>query len=485
MKKRIFALCLCLVVVAVTLPAAAALRKSDDPEYRSSGVNFDANYAKAVDDFGVWTLVVRNNGTSTSPVWGFDVIPPAEYVEPGTANTPMSLDTFIMTMISDMQKRDKDGAYPGYERAITFKFELPVDTAWDGIWVNLTMKQINVPDPEHPGEYLIAIPIDRDKSLDGVSGPRDDRGNTDNAVTPPDGTEQVFSRQDVDGWDGPVMADQYQTQPANLLDKIQYTVYAKSVAAGAACPFRDSNGAPYAPNTLDTIVPRTAATYGQTWSSDWMTMKDNVENLSAYAKKGETLYIHYNFYWDGGYFSVGNPESAVSPKAYNPSNPLTQVMPAGTYILRYVDDPSGAKDANGKPMQIPVYYDYGKETYILHDNYYMASRAAFQWVSPYFTEKPVEITPPNNNTPTNPPTTVEPTPPPEEIIETPPPEAPPPPTDNGEETVAPTQPPTSMPFTGGFNLGNLFFVGLFLVGIGLIFLVSRKKREEKEEDANS
>ncbi len=63
----------------------------------------------------------------------------------------------------------------------------------------------------------------------------------------------------------------------------------------------------------------------------------------------------------------------------------------------------------------------------------------------------------------------------ETIITTPPPVVPP--STVPSETVTGTKPPTSptMPRTGGTSLTNLFFVGLFLFTVGLIFLKSKKK----------
>ena len=58
------------------------------------------------------------------------------------------------------------------------------------------------------------------------------------------------------------------------------------------------------------------------------------------------------------------------------------------------------------------------------------------------------------------------------------------PSPDPEETLQPSPPPTGpgMPFTGGFNLGDLLFIGLFLFGIGLIYLNSRKREEIKGEN---
>ncbi|MDR0671962.1 MAG: hypothetical protein LBF64_06575 [Oscillospiraceae bacterium] len=73
--------------------------------------------------------------------------------------------------------------------------------------------------------------------------------------------------------------------------------------------------------------------------------------------------------------------------------------------------------------------------------------------------------------------------------DTPPPLEPPDPFgDPGEDigdTPPPLGPPTKpdVPYTGGFDLTDLFFVGVFLLVLGLLYYRGEKKRRQKQSAA--
>ncbi|MCL2747999.1 MAG: LPXTG cell wall anchor domain-containing protein [Oscillospiraceae bacterium] len=462
MKKRLLALGLCLVLALVFLPTALA-----DPVHTGMDDNayLDLLIDGRLDDAGiVEARIVASGGAYIIQVWDKSV---SAYVK---------LPDYVGSLVAD-------GAVvaPGYESAVTFRIINAVP-GYAGVNVTMRTQQIGIPEVNPP----YTIPRDKNQfAAAGLTSPIDSWGNS-----PPVEPYPVSYKTYL-----PELYDWYPEYPPNVLDKIQYAAYAyvTTGTSNAYGPFRYDatkvvggtthtyNAAPKAPGGLGAYYRSSG------WMTTWMRgAAYQVPSISI--PYGGTLFVHYIFSWDGHIAEQGSTMSVVAP-----SNSILSMFTEP----RNATDPFVERRDNGD----------GTVDYLIPDNYYQLSRGAFEWIAGITPFGPPVSPPPES--PSGPPESDTPPSgdesPTETIPESEPPLASPytdPPPDSpiiGSETppeieslppdseppIGPLPTPSpNMPITGGTNLANLFFVGLFLFGIGLIFLKSRKK-DDKEKHQTS
>ena len=436
-KKKVLCIISFVLMLALLMPSALAVRTAD------SASMTQAKYTALLDDGGVWDVLAEYNGAGN----------PLTILLKQGDGAPIPIDE-ALSIIGGANVQ------PGLERAVTFRIayeNFPQSTNWDGFRIYMGTTQVAM---DLPGAAEnISIPLDKGEP----NGPRDDRGNVGAAVTVPPSAVTNFgdAYDDLRGqWDGPAMEELYKDYPANALDKIQFTTHAKVVSETDDCPFRNAAG--------DAIIPRDLDDDDLQWA-DWMTVQDAQTQDYGNLLAGDVLYIHYTFYWDGSNYSASVKESLVSPE-----------------VNRYAD-------ANGDVVGNPQ----GGGKYTINDLYYTGANALYRYdivvTPPQDVDPPDPPDPPNPPKPPKPPTeTPTPTISPSPSDPTPTDPTPPtivPPDEDGQVTpgVSPTpdggtkdpdKTSPDMPKTGGFSLFNLFFVGLFLFGVGLIYLKSRKTEEK-------
>jgi LPXTG-motif cell wall-anchored protein len=346
---------------------------------------------------------------------------------------------------------------------------------------------------QYEGDYRIddsttipfRIPLDDGEELKNdagiviATGPRDDRGHVGAAVIPPveeDGTRGTIwgnvageTTNSYDIGDDPYgLYDTYLVKPANLFDKIRVRTYTSTSPNTFRHEVDSDND-----SIIDSIEARTAAELATAHvapKSDYFMAKNGADPLQVQLLTNESVYVHYVFYWYGR----GNNSERIGNAAPNLYSPVADITgnSAGLAALKEWTSP-----ADDRSPTVP--------TTMNPDNFYQGARMAVTWRYTAAGDVVAPSIEPPSNPPFSSPTPEETEPPPTIPLE--PPETPEvtesptddPPESPGEiETIQPTGGPGDMPFTGGFSLGNLFFVGLLLLAIGLIFILSRRREEE-------